>query len=320
MSRRQGFTLVELLVVIAIIGILVALLLPAVQMAREASRRSSCSNNLKQLGLGMHNWHDTYKSLPAGMGPNGCCWGTWQMLILRFTEQETAFSRYRNWGGNDTAGNGDGPDMTPSGARYGSSPNTTNVTARRYQVFTCPSDISAAPIGSITNHNYAVNWGNTTYNQTTYPGTSVAFRGAPFGIGKIKKPGQRMTGETLASIFDGTSNTILAAEVNQGKVGDLRGFTWWGDAAGMTTYELPNTGVPDRIYTAGYCKNDPLNNMPCAVSSGTHPTRFSSRSRHPGGVQVALCDGSVRFVTQAVNLVTWRALGTSQGREAVELP
>ena len=89
MRTRKGFTLVELLVVIAIIGILIALLLPAVQAARAAARRSQCQSNLKQIALAMHNHHDTKGSLPPGTGPSGCCWGTWQVLILQFIEQDS---------------------------------------------------------------------------------------------------------------------------------------------------------------------------------------------------------------------------------------
>src|SRR5437762_14321962 len=85
--RRAAFTLVELLVVIAIIGVLVALLLPAVQAAREASRRSQCTNNLRQLAIAMMNYEDTFKALPGGVGRWGCCWGTWQMRVLPFLEQ-----------------------------------------------------------------------------------------------------------------------------------------------------------------------------------------------------------------------------------------
>jgi prepilin-type N-terminal cleavage/methylation domain-containing protein/prepilin-type processing-associated H-X9-DG protein len=318
---QRGFTLVELLVVIAIIGILVALLLPAVQAAREAARRSQCSNNLKQIALAMHNHHDTTKTFPAGMGPYGCCWGTWQVLVLGFIEQGTVLSRYENWGGNDAV-YGDGPAPQSGGTfpRYASAPNSTNVTGRRYPAFTCPSDIPNAPIAPITNHNYAANWGNTHYGQTTYPGTSVNFLGAPFGQAKSIDPGKRTHGQSMASILDGTSNTMMVAEVLQGQGSDLRGFTWWGDAAGFTAYESPNTSVPDRIYTASYCNNQPVQKLPCAVSDTNNPTRFSSRSRHPGGVQAALCDGSVRFVANSVNLPVWRAMSTSQGGETFELP
>jgi len=320
-GRKVGFTLVELLVVIAIIGVLVALLLPAVQAAREAARRTSCGNNLKQIGLAMHNTHDTMQTLPPGMGPYGCCWGTWQVLVLRYMEQGNVSELYQNWGGDD-ATYGDGP-AAQSGTtypRYSSSPNTTNVTNKRFKSFSCPSDMNNSPFGGLTNHNYAANWGNTTYNQTTYPSTTVTFQGAPFGMAKSKTAGQRMRGENFSSITDGLSNTLMASEVLQGQKSDLRGFTWWGDAAGFTAYESPNTSVPDRIYSDTYCNNLPLQNLPCAVSDGSNPTRFSSRSRHPAGVQSVMCDGAVRFTPNSVNLAVWRAMSTSRGSETIELP
>lgn len=319
--RKAGFTLVELLVVIAIIGVLVALLLPAVQAAREAARRTSCGNNLKQIGLAMHNSHDTTQTLPAGMGPYGCCWGTWQMLVLRYMEQNNVVERYQNWGGSDSVyGDGPAPQSGSTFPRYGSAPNTTNMTKLRFKAFSCPSDMNNSPFGGLQNHNYAANWGNTTYNQTTYPGTSVKFLGAPFGKAKSKAKGERMRGENFSAITDGLSNTILVSEVLQGQKRDLRGFTWWGDASGFTAYELPNSSVPDRIYSSTYCNNEPLLNLPCAVSDGNNPTRFSSRSRHPAGVQSVMCDGSVRFTPDTVNLTIWRAMSTARGAETFTLP
>src|SRR5262245_19508336 len=157
-SLRSAFTLVELLVVIAIIGVLVALLLPAVQTAREAARRSQCSNNLKQLSLAMLNYEDTFKVLPGGVGRYGCCWGTWQVRVLPYMEQKALADLYLNSDGNDA-----------TGVRYGAGQNVTMVTSKRIKSLTCPSDFPNAPIGTppITNHNYGVNFGNTNFFQAT---------------------------------------------------------------------------------------------------------------------------------------------------------
>jgi prepilin-type N-terminal cleavage/methylation domain-containing protein/prepilin-type processing-associated H-X9-DG protein len=306
MSRtRVGFTLVELLVVIAIIGVLVALLLPAVQAAREAANRSSCSNNLKQLGIAFHNYHDTYKSLP--FGAYGCCWGTWQISVQPFMENKGLYDAY----------DVDDKDDTPVAARYASAKNLP-ATTKRIATLTCPSDTKNAPISNITSHNYAANFGNTGYSQqATLNG--VTFGGAPFSY-QDPTPGASVKIYNFASLTDGLSNTMLAAEVLQGRNSDLRGFTWWGDASGFTTYLAPNSPLPDRIYTAGYCNNLPDINLPCAVSSGTDPTMFASRSRHPGGVQVLMGDGSGRFVSETVNLNAWRAASTSSAAEAIQLP
>jgi prepilin-type N-terminal cleavage/methylation domain-containing protein len=118
MRRSRGFTLVELLVVIAIIGILIALLLPAVQAAREAARRSQCSNNLKQMGLAMHNHHDSKQWLPPLKATSGL-FGTWQMLVLTYMEQDNIGAVYENW-------NGAAP-----GPRYNHAPNDRNVSSQR---------------------------------------------------------------------------------------------------------------------------------------------------------------------------------------------
>jgi prepilin-type N-terminal cleavage/methylation domain-containing protein/prepilin-type processing-associated H-X9-DG protein len=317
--NNSGFTLVELLVVIAIIGILIALLLPAVQAAREAARRSQCLNNLKQLGLAMHNFHDTKKTLPP-TGSN-CCWGTWQMIVLDFMEQENLASLYQNWGGAN-------PTL-----RYGGAPNTTNVTTKRIATLTCPSDIANAPISSLTSHNYNVNLGNTgRAQQATLNG--VTFGGAPFHqIGKIvyvstdpnhttTTPGGHVVrpqkGVPFNEILDGLSNTLMVGEVLQGTGTDLRGFTWWGPAAGFSAHNPPNSPIRDNVDQN--CNHQPTLNLPCQVfSNPANPTTLAARSRHPGGVQVLMCDGSSRFVAQNISVVIWRGASTARGGESQNL-
>lgn len=297
---RRGFTLVELLVVIAIIGVLVALLLPAVQQAREAARRMQCSNNLKQIGLGMHNYHDTFNSFPAGT--YACCWGTWQVAMLPFIEQNNLYEQYNI---NDK--------FVTSTSRYSGSDNT-DVTTVRLDAFTCPSDTPNKPLSSgITSHNYGANFGNTGYAQQADL-NGVIFRQAPFSyISNNATP--KYYG--FQSIVDGTSNTLLVAEKLQGTGQDLRAFSWWGDGSSFTTYLPPNSTQPDRIYSASYCNNLPEANLPCDVTTASAPTMFAARSRHPGGVQVALCDGSARFVAETIQIDIWRGLSTTHGQEVL---
>jgi prepilin-type N-terminal cleavage/methylation domain-containing protein/prepilin-type processing-associated H-X9-DG protein len=315
---RTGFTLVELLVVIAIIGILVALLLPAIQAAREAARRTQCTNNLKQASLAMQNYHDSHNTLPYGSWE----WRrTWQVLILPYVEQGPLFELYdmhRPCGRPNYAGTYFSVENLP-------------VTSQRLPTFTCPSDfanthISTLFTGEITKHNYAVNYGNTgNFDQTSGPAATaggVVFAGAPFSMrGACPNPPEAFK---FRDILDGLSNTLMFGEVLQGKgqsttVGDLRGMTWWGLTAGFTTYRSPNSPLPDIMVAANYCTNTPPN-PPCdttAPSSPDRPANIVSRSRHPGGVNVALCDASVRFVSDNIAINTWRALSTMYGTEPI---
>jgi type II secretory pathway pseudopilin PulG len=308
--------LIELLVVIAIIAILIALLLPAVQKVREAAARTQCANNLKQLGIAHHNYHDTYKHLMPMMGPNGCCWGTWAILIMPYIELGNSYNLYQNWGGSDTASSNFPAKSTvgPPYPRYGSAPNTTNVTGLQYAMFQCPADLDNHPIGNMHNFNYVVNGGNGGTYGAAGPAPRPAGYAQMFGMFDGGNLNRKIK---LTDITDGTSNTIMMGEVLQGQKSDLRGFAWWGDASAMSTYYPPNTKANDLIYTPGYCNNQPSDGLPCSGAGGA---LFSARSRHSGGVQVGLGDASVRFVTNSIDPIVWMNLGSSRDGNVVTLP
>lgn len=309
--KRHGFTLVELLVVIAIIGILIALLLPAVQAAREAARRSQCTNNLKQIALAVHNYHDTYKVFPIGNWTTA--YGTWLVSLLPFIEQQALADRYQPWPvGYSAAGN-------------------LPVTTVQLAAYTCPSDSNSANASlysGVTFHNYVANYGNTTCSRAATLGTDSAgnpnrYGGAPIvgmvvGVGSYNDKTYLPAAVKMADIWDGTSNTLLVSETVQGKGGDLRGFAWWGYACHFETYLPPNSAEPDRVQFDSYCKPNEPGNPPCVGATPEWTEQIlAARSRHPGGVNAALCDGSVRFVAETIRLDTWRGLGTIRGKEAL---
>jgi prepilin-type N-terminal cleavage/methylation domain-containing protein/prepilin-type processing-associated H-X9-DG protein len=314
--RRQGFTLIELLVVIAIIAVLIGLLVPAVQKVREAANRAECGNNLKQLGVAMHNYHDSYRKLPPQVARNAntCCYGTWQMAILPFVEQDNLWKAYQNFGGT-----------AATGPTYEQKANLL-VTSQRLPTFTCPSDTpNAAKSGNylgqtynITQHNYLVNVGNIDYAQ----GHDGVLPDQPPGLRFLGAPFARDAQFRLADITDGTSTTLLATEIRQGQGQDFRGLTWWAEGSGFTVYRTPNSPGLDYISNgkgAPGCVPTSVNplNADCKAYPSPNWNVFTARSRHPGGVNVVLCDGSVRFVTDTIAWATWQALGTSRGGEAV---
>jgi prepilin-type N-terminal cleavage/methylation domain-containing protein/prepilin-type processing-associated H-X9-DG protein len=302
---RKAFTLVELLVVIAIIGILVALLLPAVQAAREAARRTECVNKLKQIGLAMHNYNDTFKVLPMAHDKNGnsdpdVSGYVWCRFILPFIEQGTLADKWQ-------------PNKTyHDGGSVVNGYSNLMIIRTPIQAYSCPSDTMTMTWNSVPNYNYAVNFGNTDSGRTS-PFNGVTNGASPFfyggsGTGKSYR---------LADITDGTSNTLLVSEVRTGPVNsDLRGLIWYGKHTGFTTYYGPNNRTAPDALASGFCQNAQASQqgMPCVGNSSTtgSPTMFVSRSRHPGGVNVLLGDASVRFVSNTVDLVTWRNLSTMQ--------
>jgi prepilin-type N-terminal cleavage/methylation domain-containing protein/prepilin-type processing-associated H-X9-DG protein len=256
---RRGFTLIELLVVIAIIAVLIALLLPAVQAAREAARRIQCTNNLKQLGLGIANYESSNNSLPIsvvfgskvppctspGFG-NNCQNTPWFLLMLPFLEQAPLYSSF-----NASIGI-EGPGLM--GFVINSTVFTTKIPS-----FQCPSDnintfsfaaLSAATGGAVpafpwsaTKGNYGVNWGNTDYGQWATSGITGAFptlyRQSPFGLSQAGTGPQLVQ---IASVTDGLSNTEFMSEILQGANDDIRGTVWVdnGGAGSYMTRFTPN--------------------------------------------------------------------------------
>ena len=215
-----------------------------------------------------------------------------------------------------------GTNDTVYGLTYRDFPNT-QVTGKILSFATCPSDLSV-PAGTmvvgatydVAKHNYAVNYGNTGLENANvgfnYRYTDnlngVEFQGALFG--------NRVTYD-FDSVTDGLSKTLLAGEVVKAEGGDTRGLICWGDAAGFTTYLAPNSPQPDYIYDIVSCNYPYGNNPPCAQISENMPSMYASRSRHPGGVQTALCDGSVHFINNNIDITIWRALSTTQGGEVI---
>lgn len=314
---RRGFTLVELLVVIAIIGVLVGLLLPAVQAAREAARRMQCSSSLHNLGIALHNYHDTHRAFPMGqmnaialnIAPasawNRACWFH---SILPFVEQQPLFNLLNDF--TNRTPRPPGIYIAVNNVQAAPSDPGRNTIV---PLFVCPSDGNGPKRTTVTG------------NEQGFHGNYVLCSGSDVFNPASDAEGRRLNGmffpysnTKFGSLTDGTSNTLMASEVlvvPDTGLHDLRGRyynTWQGNVLFSTLYP-PNTPVGDR---SNYCISAPR--RPCQALTATNTVQ-SVRSNHTGGANFLLCDASVRFISDSTNLVTYQSTGTRQGGEVSPL-
>lgn len=335
--RRSGFTLIELLVVIAIIAVLIALLLPAVQAAREAARRAQCVNNLKQMGLGLHNYESVAGAFPpsnilAGAG-NTVTWNggfSVHTRILPFMEQGVAFNAL-NFTQNHLAW------------------QNSSVVSMVLTSFVCPSDPNSAqrtpfpPFTKIPGTVGTTSYGFNIGDWYVFGGFGTVDTRGVFGPNKSRR---------IAEFIDGTSNTLMATDVKiyeplrrcgtqfanintpapmpdpnadpftiapeygSAACGLGQSHTFWADGnaqeTGMTTAWPPNKAIIGKF---GEGDLDLMTRL--ASQGGPTYAAINARSYHPGGVNSLLADGSVRFIKGTINGITWRALGTVTGNEVI---
>ncbi|QDV33748.1 DUF1559 family PulG-like putative transporter [Tautonia plasticadhaerens] len=342
--RRRGFTLIELLVVIAIIGVLIALLLPAVQAAREAARRAQCTNNLKQLGIAIHNYIDSNQCIPptgnAGPVNNRLANANDFSLnarLLPYMEQQNLYSSLNVSMGYNLEHNG-------------------TVSSTRVSGFLCPSDQGSIRRGlsNYPGHDFGdCNYGNNI-------GTVLSLAGGRFdGPTFMTGPGARSYGgpASLATVRDGTSNTAIYSEWVKGEGSPTQGrpavYLLTGVDYTPTTSPSPATYTVRSLSQAcqasttlgaqvtkgfcwasqgcgvggGYSHVNPPNAKACTFANMNHnypqrwdyaaATMVGASSYHSGGVNVGMLDGSVRFVKDTVNPDTWIAVSTKAGGEVV---
>lgn len=367
LRRATAFTLIELLVVIAIIGVLIGLLLPAVQKVREAANRMSCSNNLKQIALASHTYADAFGAFPYGRKYDVDQCYTWYQSILPYMEQQNIFKGFVNlpmkgaWGDSGCTPGQTRTYGAPVGIGGPDITVTSDFNGRSVAVkpFFCPSDT-----GPVVNESSNPDWARSrgSYGGIAGPGdyfggTATSANGgwivdASEG-GKLPIPrngGQAgiffvtlgggvdaptpMRQTKITDVSDGTSNTVMFTEhitpQNAGWGGAIGEITH-GDAGGslLSTFNPPNSPVNDRPYPGGApCPRDAPDGSYrppascatvdcCTANAAPWEAFVTARSKHAGGVNASFADGSVKFISNQVNFLTWRQLGTKAGGETL---
>src|SRR5262245_31493329 len=323
---RRGFTLVELLVVIAIIGVLVALLLPAVQSARESARRMSCTNNERQIGIALHNHHDTFGTFPPGGITNGACCSTqsgptWTIFILPYMEQQALYDRYDQTQANEHA-------------------NNAFVRTQFVKTYSCPDDMLIKRLltpasGPGSNLQYmtgsyramagvtdGLGWFDAECGRI-YP---LSQRGVlhsssdpkyptPFPSNYVAPPYSK---ERIANITDGTSNTLMVGEYYTVPKGSNQGrTTFW--AYTYTSFNQSEVVLPPQTRQLFADFDKCVNSCPNCVGT-SNPCKRSWGSFHPQTINFVMTDGSTRAISTNIDMLQFAALGTIEGGETVIAP
>ena len=308
--RRRGFTLIELLVVIAIIAVLIALLLPAVQQAREAARRSQCKNNLKQIGLAIHNYHDVYLCFPIADVNGTSNPVSAHARLLPYMDQTPVFN------------------LIDFNVPYNHA-NNNIPRMLELPIFRCPSDPDSLPATIGGRNNFYWNAGNgvvmyasgaagqPTPNGIIYHNTKVRFSDITDGTSNTAAMSEKMTGDGSNAISTPATDTYQPGTYPTTADEALQQCNSV-NTSDLTKQGYSNVGGPwlqQYHSTNQYNHVLPPNGRSCMFPPGRIAT--TANSKHTGGVHLLLCDGSVRFISENLNLGNWRALGSINGGEVL---